>query len=130
MKADLVEWGSNGDIVGKVILNTTASGNLEVLVNMDTEPNLEDYDVIVVVRYYSPPYSPPPGSPPDVYERFPDILHTDTDGHGNAHVSVGINPPPTDSSIWVTIRVRELPPPPPPPTPPRYMTEPVEVSLK
>ena len=54
---------SEGDVVGSVVLNTTASGQLLVNVNMDTEPNLVDYDVIVRVFCRNPmnPSPPPPG---------------------------------------------------------------------
>ena len=137
VKVDLVEvnTGPDWNVVGSAILNTTASGKLIVNVNMDTEPNLEDYDVFIVVRYAPLPVPPPlPLPSPDVWEYFNDILNTNAKGQGNAHVQVDIDPPPTNSSIWVVVIVREQPSPPPPEpvVPPDYynMPPPVEVPLK
>jgi hypothetical protein len=139
VKVDLVEvlWDygppggppfivSPGDVVGSAILNTTASGKLNVLVNMDTEPNLEDYDIFVSVFYSPPPFVPPS----DAIGIFGDILNTNAQGQGNAQVKVDIDPPQTNSSIWVVVVVREQPT--VPYTPPDYfnMPPPVEVPLK
>ena len=134
VKVDLVEWNSGPEwiVVGSAILNTTASGKLIVVVNVDTEPNLEDYDVIVFARYAPPPYPPPPAPPPpiDASGVFPDVLDTNARGQGNAQVKVDIGPPQTESSIWVSVTVRQQPT--DPWTPPEYhiMPLPVEVPLK
>jgi hypothetical protein len=130
VKVDLVEVGTGPDwnVVGSAILNTTASGKLIVNVNMDTEPNLVDYDVAVLV-FYSPP--PPTPVPPHVFQYFPDVLDTNAKGQGNAHVQVNIDPPPTNSSIWVVVVVREVPATGPGDLPDYYnMPPPVEVPLK
>jgi len=135
VKADIVELlGINpeppplylfGDVVGSVIFNTTASGKLIANVNMDAAPNLEDYDVIVVV-WYAPPT---PGS--QSFFPFDDVLDTNAQGQGNALVMVDIDLSSTNgSNIWASVSVREGPT--DPPTPPPYIMQPppVEVPLK
>ena len=80
VKADLAEYfggGSSGDVVGSVILNTTASGMLIVVINMDTIPNLEDYDVRVHINGVYKPI-------------FEDVLNTNANGNGNAQVKVNL----------------------------------------
>ena len=134
MKADIVELlGRNpepppqylfGDVVGSVIFNTTASDKLIANVNMDAAPNLEDYDVIVVV-WYTPPI---PGS--ESFFPFDDVLDTNAQGEGNAIVMVDIDLSFTNgNNIWASVSVR--PAPGPPPLPPYIMQPPpVEVPLK
>jgi hypothetical protein len=134
VKADIVELlGMNpgpppqylfGDVVGSVIFNTTASGKLIANVNMDSAPNLEDYDVIVVVWYASPT----PGS--QSFFPFDDVLDTNAQGEGNALVMVDIDLSLTNgNNIWASVSVR--PAPGPPPLPPYIMQPPpVEVPLK
>jgi hypothetical protein len=111
VKVDLVGVGTAPDwnVVGSAMLKTTSSGELTVDVNMDTEPNLEDYDVVAIVRYYPPPYPQP--SPFDVLGYFEDVLNTNAQGQGNTHVELVIDPPPTNSSIWAVVAVREEPSP-------------------
>jgi len=132
VKVDIVEQDTWPDwnVVGSAFLNTTADGKLVVNLNMDTTPNLEDYHVVVAVRYYPPPYTIP-GDPPNVIGIFSDVLDTNAKGQGNANVMVDLNPspPPSNSSIWVAISVREDPPPPPYPDY-HNMPPPVEVPLK
>lgn len=119
----------NGDAVGSVLLNTTADRKLIVNLNMDTKPNLEDYDIIINVFYTPPPLPPTPLGTPDIVEIFPDKLDTNSKGQGNVQVQLDINPPPTNDMIWVIVNVREGPT--DPPTPPAYrLEEPAVVPLK
>jgi len=64
-------------IVGSVILNTTASGSLIVVINLDTIPDLEDYDVRVHINGVYKPI-------------FEDVLSTNAKGNGNAQVKVNL----------------------------------------
>jgi len=120
-----------GDVVGSVILNTTASGKLIVNVNVDTEPNLEDYDILVHVRYYPLPWPFPP-PPPTPLSIFDDVLDTNGKGQGNATVKVDLDPPPTNECFcWVIVNIKEGPT--IPWTPPEYTIDeglPVAVPLK
>ena len=84
VKADLtVFYGTGqpaGPVVGSVILNTTASGSLIVVINIDTIPDLEDYDVRVHIN-----------RGPDVHNPiFEDVLSTNAKGNGNAQVKVNL----------------------------------------
>ena len=64
-------------VVGSVILNTTASGSLIVVINIDTIPDLEDYDVRVHINGVYKPI-------------FVDVLSTNAKGNGNAKVKVNL----------------------------------------
>jgi len=68
-------------VVGSVILNTTASGSLIVVINMDTIPDLDDYDVRVHIT---------DDDGPKVYFTFEDVLSTNRKGNGNAQVKVNL----------------------------------------
>ena len=136
VKSSLVEvaTGPNWNVVGSLLLNTTPGGKLNVKVNIDTEPNLQDYDIVVSVFYSGPPPPPTPLEPPDLFRVFPGVIDTNAQGQGNAKVSLDISPPSTSDSIWVIVNVRERPSP-PPPSPfvqPEYhnLPPPVEVPLK
>lgn len=133
VKTVLVETASAPDwiIAGSLVLNTTASGVLIVNISMDTEPYLEDYDVMVVVLYSPPPVPPLPSPPPpDVMAYFDDVLDTNPRGHGNVHLTVPVDPPEENEYIWVSVSIREMPA--TSPTPPRFsnMPPPVMVPLK
>ena len=108
IKVDLVDIGTgpNWDVVGSLVLNTAESGKLNVEVNVDTESNLEGYDILVFVFYGVPPPAP---APADVFNVFPGVLSTNDMGQGNARVSVDINPPPTNENIWVIVQVNAGP---------------------
>lgn len=67
-------------VVGSVILNTSASGELIVVVNMDAVADLEGYQV-VVSRRAMPCY-------PKQNYFFPGVLDTNSQGQGNAIVKV------------------------------------------
>jgi hypothetical protein len=69
-------------IVGSVILDTTASGEINILINIDTEPDLEDYDVMVV--YWTPD---------KIWHKIltaEDVLDTNANGHGNVQLKADI----------------------------------------
>ena len=117
--------GPNWNVVGALVLNTRASGKLIAHVNMDTEPNLEDYDVIIHVFYSPPAPGPVPGHVTGV---FPDVLNTSARGRGDAQAEVDIDPSQTNDSICIIVVVIEdvaVPP-------PAYldMPPPVRVPLK
>lgn len=89
-------------VVGSVILNTTASGSLIVVINIDAVPNLEDYDVRVhIIDKYGPKY----------FFTFKDVLSTNAKGNGNANVKVNLldengDPRFTGSTIGVDVVLR------------------------
>lgn len=121
----------NWYVVGSVILGITPDGKLIVNVNMDTEPDLEDYNVGVVV-WYSPTGTPPgPPEEADFREIVEDVLDTNATGQGNVQVQLYVDPPTTYGSIWVRVYVREdLPA---PGTVPEYRSgypTPIKVPLK
>ena len=68
---------STGEVVGSVIINSTGSGKLNVLVNVDNRPDLVNWDVRVVIKNGG-------------HFDFVDVLNTNAQGHGNAHVSLNI----------------------------------------
>ena len=82
VKVDLVKYGTQ-NVVGSATLNTTEDGVLNVQVNMDTEPNLKDYDVVAIMVYSDP--SEGLGAP-DKVEYFADLLDTDAKGQGSVLV--------------------------------------------
>jgi hypothetical protein len=108
IKVDLVDIGTgpNWDVVGSLVLNTAESGKLNVEVNVNTEPDIEGYDILVFVFYGVPPPAP---APADIFEVFPGVLNTNAMGQGNTHISVDINPPPTNENIWVIVLVNAGP---------------------
>ncbi len=89
-------------VVGSVILNTTASGSLIIVINIDTIPDLEDYDVRVhIIDEYGPKY----------FFTFEDVLSTNAKGNGNAKVKVNLldesgNPRFTGPTIGVDVVLR------------------------
>jgi len=85
VKADLTVFQQDtgelpkGTVVGSVVLNTTANGDLIVVINMDAVPGIEDYDVRVWINY--PAYAP---------YTFEDVLNTNAKGNGNAQVKLSL----------------------------------------
>jgi hypothetical protein len=65
-------------VLGSVTLNTTASGKLVVVINVDSIPDLEDYDVRVHINNSYKPI-------------FEDVLSTNAKGQGNAQVKVDVS---------------------------------------
>ncbi len=65
-------------VVGTVILNTNASGKLIVVINIDTIPNLEDYDARIHINGTYKPI-------------FEDVLSTNAKGNGNAQLKVDVS---------------------------------------
>ena len=105
VKADLTVYQQGGGdltkdtVVGSVILNTTASGKLIVVINIDAVPNLEDYDVRVHINRGSQNYINP---------IFEDVLNTNAKGNGNAQVKVNLldeNGDPLYSGETIRVRV-------------------------
>lgn len=105
VKVDL--WQIHGptpdSVVGSVVMNTTASGELIVVVNIDTvpdqgadnvQPPLTGYDVRVWIN----------GVPTTVS----DVLSTNANGQGNATVKVALGDYGAATDITVNIVVRDF----------------------
>lgn len=71
-----------GTVVGSAVLNSTANGILNVLVNIDSVPNMVDYDIRVWVDR---------AANPTTYATFVDVLDTNAQGQGNASVKVDLS---------------------------------------
>jgi hypothetical protein len=105
VKVDLwqIHGPTDNQIVGSVVMNTTASGCLIVVVNIDTVPDqgadavtppLEDYDVRVFIE----------GSP----TTFDDVFSTNANGQGNATVKVPLGDYGEADEIMVNIVIRDF----------------------
>jgi hypothetical protein len=116
-----------GQAVGSIIFNTTSSGKINILIKVDSAPNLKDYDVRVIFPEYDPlpPINPPnPPNPPI----FSDVLNTNAKGHGNVQLKRDIPELATGDTIKVTVNIAEILP---SPTGPAYtVVGPVTVPLK
>jgi len=95
VKADLLDY--NGDytpcppdpvVVGTFNVNTTASGELRVVVNLSSAEeaaDMEDLPVRVVIRKQTPCI------PSQINTNFPDAISTNKQGQGNATLKVDIS---------------------------------------
>ena len=88
-----------GTVAGSVTLNTTASGYLNVLVNLDDAAELVDYDVRIFINYN------------DQYD-FVDSINTNAQGQGNGHFRVPIPASATGETIIVAVNLGDPVPPP------------------
>lgn len=103
VKYDLMQYGPPlADPVGSVVLNTTANGYLIAVVNIDEMPDLDNWDVKIVVR---------PSTCYGAYnEIFDDVLDTNAKGQGNATVKMQLmdysvcNPAVDEIEVIVLIR--------------------------
>jgi hypothetical protein len=77
-------YASSGAIVGSAIINTTADGALIVLVDIDSVPNLVDYDILVGI-------AEDPQSTNGIWLGVGhDVLNTNAQGDGNAELKMDI----------------------------------------
>ena len=105
VKADLLHfvpsdpWNPASPPVGSVIMNTTASRRLQVSVNIDSVPNLEDWDILVMFWDLASLPSP-------AYLGLAlDVLDTNAKGQGNAMTELDIPVQIVGDSILVAIWV-------------------------
>jgi hypothetical protein len=121
---NLKNYVPSDTVVGSIIINTTANGKLNVLINIDNQPNLEDYDVRIIILEWDP--KPPIADPPNP-PIFKDILKTNAQGHGNAQITRAIPTTAMGDMITVQVRIAEQLP---SPTGPAFLTRPATVPLK
>ena len=105
VKVDLMQYEPNlDDPVGTVIMGTTASGCLNILINISLNGTAwEDYDVHIFVLDEDGPL---------IYNvKHPDVLSTNAQGQGNLKFrlceSDGLTLPTDDEIIKVQVSIRE-----------------------
>ena len=123
VKVPLIDNPGAQVVIGTVILNTTGSGKLNVLVNLDDTPMMYPWDIGVRIQGFLPPF----------HEW--DVLYTNVQGEDNVQFSINIPEGALGGDyITVGVDVGFLPPPIPPdislPNPIRATTEWVQVPLK
>jgi len=122
VKVDLIDTPGAQIVTGTVILNTTGSGKLNVLVNLDDTYMMVPWDIGVRIQEVGPP----------PYHEW-DVLYTNIQGEGNAQFSMDIPEGALGGEyITVGVDIGFLPPAqyPPPPPPIRATTGWVQVPLK
>jgi hypothetical protein len=112
VKGDLLDYngvyGASADpvVVGSFNVNTTASGELRVVVNLSSAEeaaNMDDLTIRVIIRQQSPCI------PAQINTNFADAISTNQQGQGNAILKVslpdvsGCNPMPTDIQVMVLV---------------------------
>jgi hypothetical protein len=123
VKVPLIDNPGAQVVIGTVILNTTGSGKLNVLVNLDDTPVMLPWDIGVRIEGFLPPY------------HVWDVLYTNVQGEDNVQFSIDIPEEALGGEyITVGVDVGFLPPPQPPlpglPNPIRATTGWVQVPLK